>query len=180
MKNVIAAALGLILSSAVANAQPAFDFLGDHFVRKHEKISERAGLIEFVPADETLQSWTKLVGFRAFLDSGQSANEAAKIVVGLARQRYPGAAVRVLSKGSEAIAEFVISTPSGLVEFNAFKYGPARGGRGLVSVQYARRFQGLEPADVRRLGGPWTEAIAGFDLEAVRSALSRKNKLRSV
>jgi hypothetical protein len=180
MKNVIAAALGLFLSSAIANAQPAIDFLGEQFVRRHEKISDRAGLIEFVPAGETLQNWTKLVGFRAFLDSQQSAAAAAKIVVQLAQQRYPNAAVRVLSKGTEAIAEFVISTPSGLVEFNAFKYGPAPGGRGLVSVQYARRFQGLDPADVRRLGGPWTRAVAEFDLEAVRTALAPKGKLNSV
>lgn len=179
MNNAVAATLALLLTGTGARAQAVVDFLGDRFVRKHERIGDTARLIEFVPADETLEGWTRLVGYRAVLDSRQSAEQAATTVVRLAEKRHPGTLIRVLTKGSEAIAEFVINAPGGLVEFNAFKYGPGPGGRGLVSLQYARRVRGLEPADVRKLGEPWTAAVARSDLGGVRNALLQASQGRA-
>ncbi len=173
MRSIYAAAFVLLLSGTAAMSQSELVLQGKTFVRKHEQIRDGAGLVEFVPAGETLENWTSLVGFRVVPGNRQSATEAATVVVRLAQERYPGAVVRVMSKDAEAIAEFVISTPEGLAEFNVFKYGPGPGGRGLASVQYAHRYRGLEPGDIRRLEAPSTAAIARFDLDRVRAAFDR-------
>ena len=168
---MIAVALALLVSTSAASAQATLTFRDEAFVRKHEAANARGGLVEFVPPDETLENWTQLVGYRAFFDNTQSAAQAAAAIGRLASQRYPGAKPRLLTKGNEAIVEFVLVAPNGVTEFNVFKYAPGPDGRGVVSLQYARRFRGLDPDDVRVFCARWVNEAAGFDMNAVRSAL---------
>ena len=172
MKRLIVALVGVVLSAPLASAQTSITFRGDSFVRQHESLNANGGLLEFVPPGETVQNWTQLVGYRAMLDNSQSPVEAATIVGRLAAQRYPGAKPRVLTKGGEAMVDFVLVTPRGLVELNVFKYARGPNGRGVVSLQYARRFRGLEPNDVRGFSERWINEAAGFDMNAVRKALT--------
>ena len=148
----------LALAAAVAGltaarAEPTLVFRGETFVQRYESGNDKARLAEFVPPGETLQTWTKLIGYRAVFDSVQSPTDAAAVVGKLARQRYAGAKPRVMVKGSEALVEFVAKAPnSNVIEYNVFKYAPGQDGRGIVSFQYAQRFRGLDPDDARARG----------------------------
>jgi hypothetical protein len=75
-------------------------------------------------------------------------------------------------KGAEALVDFVAKAPnSDVLEFNVFKYGRAPDGRGIVAFQFARRFRGLDPEDVRTLCERWIAEAAGFDLKIASAAL---------
>ena len=171
------AALGLVAlltSLVVAHAEPSLVFRGDQFVRKSASGNEKARLIEFVPPDQTLENWTQLIGYRAIFDSPQTALQAASAIAAVTQQRFPGAMSQVRSKGDEPLVDFLLAPASGeYIEFNVFKYAPGKDGRGIVSLQYARRFRGLAPENVRALGGVWAAEAASFDMQRVRTAVHR-------
>ena len=176
MLRIAAALLAFLSSLAVAGAQPStLAFGGEQYVRKHEQSNEKAAILEFVPAGESLEGWTKLVGFHGFWDNMGTAADAAHVLAGLARRQYPGGpAPRVRTKGAEALVDFVAKAPnSEVVEFNVFKYGRAADGRGVVAFQFARRFRGLAPEEVRTLAAGSIAEAAGFDLKIVNAALKR-------
>src|SRR3954453_4879687 len=142
----IAAALGSSLPlAAAALAEPAsLSFGGDRLVEKYARSGPQAAIIEFVPPDQTLDSWTSLVGFRGLWENKGTAADAAAALARVTSERYPASTPRILAKGAEAMVVFVAAPPNGdLVEFNVFKYGRAPDGRGIVSFHYARRFRGL-------------------------------------
>jgi hypothetical protein len=169
------AVVALLASLAPARAEAPLVFGGAAFVQKYASGNHEARLVEFVPPGETLQNWTKLIGYRAIFDSRQSPAEAAAVVGALAEQRYAGAKPRVLIKGGEALVEFVANAPnSDVVEFNVFKYAPGRDGRGIVSFQYAGRFRGLDPDEARALGRRSVTDAAAFDMDRVRAITARR------
>lgn len=164
----------LVASLTLAVAETSLVFGGDRFVRKYTSGNDKARLIEFVPPEESIEDWTQLIGYRAIFDSSQTAGQAAAAIAAVTTERYPAAKPRVRTKGGEALVDFVIAPPnSDLVEFNVFKYARGHQGRGVLSFQYARRFRGLDPEDVRVLGGRWVAEAAAFDMERVRAALER-------
>lgn len=168
------AALALLASAKMACAEPALVLGGETFVPKYTSGNDKARLIEFVPPGETVDNWTQLVGYRVVFAGAQSARAAAEAIAAAAQARYPGSMSRVRTKGAEALVDFVVKPPGGdLVEFNVFKYAPGPNGRGVVSFQYARRFRGLDPADVRVLGARYASEVAAFDMDRVRAALAR-------
>ena len=173
MLKIAFALLALLSSPTAAGAQATLTFGGEPYVRKHEQMNEKAAIIEFVPAEETLEDWTRLVGFHGFWHNKDTAAEAAQTLARLAAERYPdGAKPRVRSKGAEALVDFVAKAPnSDVLEFNVFKYGRAPDGRGIVAFQFARRFRGLDPEDVRTLCGRSIAEAAGFDLKIASAAL---------
>lgn len=175
MLKALAACVAL-LASVAAQAEPAsLAFAGDRYVRKHEQGNARASIIEFVPGDESIDGWTRLVGFHGLWDNDSTAAQAAATLARLTEQRYPNAKPRVRSKGAEALVDFVVAPLGGdLVEFNVFKYGRGPGGRGIVAFQFAHRFRGLDPDDVRVLCARWVAEAARFDLKAVGAALTAK------
>ena len=172
MVRIALALLSLLASAATAAAAPAsIVFDGEEFVRKHEQQNAKAGIVEFVPAGESLDGWTQLVGFHMFWDNRASPKQAGETLTRLTEKRYPGSMSRLRTKGDEALVDFVLKAPnSDTVECNIFKYGRGPGGRGIVAFQYARRFRGLEPQDVRVLCGRWMAETARFDLDVARAA----------
>ncbi len=172
MVRIVIALLSVLALSAPCGAEPSsIAFAGERFVRKHEQQNARAGIVEFVPGDESMDGWTRLVGFHMFWDNRASPAEAAAALGRLADQRYPGAKSRVLAKGAEALVEFFARAPnSNVVEFNVFKYGRGPDVRGIVAFQYARRVRELAPKDIRRLALRWIEEAAQFDLNVARAA----------
>jgi hypothetical protein len=175
MMRLTLALVALVTLLAPAQAEAPLVFGGAAFVRKYESGNDKARLVEFVPPGETLQNWTKLIGYRAIFDSRQSPAEAAAIVGALAEQRYAGAKPQVLIKDGEALVEFIAKAPdSDVVEFNVFKYAPGRDGRGIVSFQYAGRFRGLDPDEARALGRRSVTEAAAFDMDRVRATTARR------
>ena len=171
----VAVALAILVATVSSARAESLVFRGDEFVRKYESGNDKARLVEFIPPNENLQNWTKLIGYRAVFDSRQTPAEAAAVVGALASQRYGGAKPRVLTKGDEAIVEFVAKAPgSDVVEYNVFKYAPGEGGRGIVSFQYAHRFRGLDPDGARELGARWVADAAAYDMSRVRATTARR------
>jgi hypothetical protein len=179
MLKIAAALLSFLALAAAALAEPAsLSFGGDRFVEKYARSGPQAAIIEFVPPDQTLDNWTSLVGFRGLWESKGTAADAAAALARVTGERYPASKPRILAKGAEAMVVFVAAPPNDdLVEFNVFKYGRAPDGRGIVSFQYARRFRGLDPEDVRRLGQRWVSEAATFDLGIVHAALRAPSRL---
>lgn len=182
MRMTSLAALALVLSLAQADAAPSVSsltFVGKPLVAKHGSLGAEGGLIEFVPANETVENWTRLVGYRAFLDSRQTPYEAADALAREARRRYPNdvypeSVIRAYEGRGEALAEFSIVTPQGTIEYNVFRYAVGPGGRGLVSLQYARRFRGNEATKMPKEAARWAHEVARFDMNRVRDAFTQK------
>jgi len=179
MLKLAAALLSFLALAAAALAEPAsLSFGGGRLVEKYARSGPQAAIIEFVPPDQTLDSWTSLVGFRGLWESKGTAADAAAALALVTGERYPASKPRILAKGAEAMVVLVAAPPNDdLVEFNVFKYGRAPDCRGIVSFQYARRFRGLDPEDVRRLGQRWVSEAATFDLSIVHAALRAPSRL---
>jgi hypothetical protein len=171
MVRIAFALLSLLASIAAAAAPASIVFGGEELVRKHEQQNAKAGIVEFVPAGESLDGWTQLVGFHMFWENRASPKQAGETLTRLTERRYPGSMSRLRTKGDEALVDFVLKAPNGdVVECNVFKYGRGPGGRGIVAFQYARRFRGFDPQDVRVLCGQWMAEAARFDLNLARVA----------
>lgn len=168
-------ALALVLSLVQADAAPGaskLTFVGDPLVAKYDSLGAQGGLIEFVPPNETIEGWTRLVGYRAFLDSPQSAPEAAAALARQTRQRYPGTSPTLYERGNEAVVEFALTAADGTVEYNVFRYAAGPGGRGVVALQYARRLRGHALAMMSRQAPRWAAEVTRFDMNRVRAAFA--------
>ncbi|MET0529643.1 MAG: hypothetical protein ABW003_15145 [Microvirga sp.] len=176
MSRICCVALASVLLLGRASAAPGSDsltFVGDPLVAKSDSLGAQGGLIEFVPPHESAGGWTRLVGYRAFLDSRQSAADAADALARQARQRYPAAAVTTYGRRTESIVEFSLVTPDGTIEYNVFRYAVGPGGRGLVSLQYARRLRGSDTDTMTVQAPRWAAEIARFDMNRVRAAFTQ-------
>lgn len=168
-------ALALVLSLGQAGAAPSeLTFVGDPLVAKHDSLGSQGGVIDFVPPNETIDGWTRLVGYRAVLDSRQSAPEAAAALGREMRRKFPGTKPRLYERGNEAILEFVLATSDGAIEYNVFRYAAGPGGNGYVSLQYARRLRGRAVQTMPKQAPRWAEEIARFDMERVRAAFAQR------
>src|SRR5829696_2251050 len=127
MLKLAAALLSFLALAAAALAEPAsLSFGGGRLVEKYARSGPQAAIIEFVPPDQTLDSWTSLVGFRGLWESKGTAADAAAALALVTGERYPASKPRILAKGAEAMVVFVAAPPNDdLVEFNVFKYGRA-------------------------------------------------------
>lgn len=173
---ITALALALALSLVEAGAAPSaapISVVGDPLVAKYDSLSAEGGLIEFVPPNETIEDWTRLVGYRAFLDSRQTAPEAAAALARQTRQRFPGTQVRLFKRGNEAVVGFALATSDEAAEYNVFRYALGPGGHGLVSLQYARRLRGRNLELMPKQAPRWAAEIAGFDMNRVRAAFAQ-------
>lgn len=172
MPRIAVALLCLCAAIVSARAQaPTIAFGGDELLRKHEQANAQAAIVEYVPAGESLEDWTRLVGLHMFREHPGSPADAAAALARLAERSYPGSKPRIRSEGSEAVIDFTVAAPGGeFVEFNVFKYARGPDGRGIVAFQYARRFRGLDPEEVRRRAAAWIAEAARFDMNVARAA----------
>jgi hypothetical protein len=170
----ILALLFLFTSVSFANAEvPAFDFGGDHFVKKF-KVPNLAPnqQVEFGLETETLIVCTMLVTIPSFARNGNDAMRMAAGLANLVRERYRGAKYKVVNnpKTPEAIIDFLIPVPNTeLMEFNVFKYTPV--GNELVALQFARRVKlgeidGEELAEIRQSA---IEEMAQYEMGPVKA-----------
>lgn len=170
-----AALLAFCLAAPPLAAQTSVTLGGETLVRRHESVGIRAGLLEFVPAGESLAAWTRLAGYRFVLDGPPTPLAAASAIAGAAERRYPGTRAAVFGRGDEVLVEFVLAAPgAAFVEYNAFKYAPGPGGRGVVSLQYARRVPRAELDALRAHRAAWLDEAARYDMTLVRAAFDRR------
>jgi hypothetical protein len=165
--------LCLMLAVSFASAEPAtFDFDGERFVKKFDASKVPNAQVEFGLPAESIEAWTRLVTVHAFPNGGNDAMRAAANLANLIRQRYPTAKYKVINnpKTSEAIIDFLLPVPkSEMMEFNVFKYAPARDG--LVALQFARRVK-LGEVDADELSGIRQRAIkemAAYEMGPVKA-----------
>ena len=176
MFKITLGALALVLSLGQAGAATTasrLTFVGDALVAKPGSPGTEGNAIEFGPHNETDENWTRRVGYRAFLDSKQSASEAAAALGRETRERFPGSAPRLYERGSEAVVEFALAAADGTTEYNLFRYAAGPGGRGLVSLHYARRLRGKDLRAMPRQAPRWAAEIARFDMDRVRAAFDQ-------
>lgn len=98
---------------------------------------------EFIPADETLEKWTRLASIRRFPDLDDPKSLAATTVETV-NASYPGAPTNMFDnpESEDAIIEFVVDAPDeSFVEYNLFKYAKDPKG-GVIAQQYALRTYG--------------------------------------
>ncbi len=173
--------LALTLAIAPADAAPSearLTVLGYTLVEKTNTLGSQGGVIEFTPAQEARENWTRLVSFRALPDSRQTAYETASVHAREMRERfpserYPGSVIRAYEGRGEALAEFCIIMPDGTVDYSVFRYAAGSGGHGLVSLRYSRRLRGSEIDAMGTEAARWAQAVAQFDMNRVRAAVAQ-------
>ena len=146
----------------------AVDFGGERFVNQFEGPHQTGQLAEFVRADETVQTWTKLVGFYSYPELGNDAARGAAGLVQVLKQKNLKFTILNNPKTAETMVDF-LAFSNETVEFNVFKYAPAA--KGLVAAQYARRFKlgELDADDVKALRKRAVDEMARFDMAPVKA-----------
>ena len=121
------------------------EFDGQTLVLAYEADSDGDSIKEFIPADETLDTWTRLAAVREHADLDDPKEFADQIVKEL-EKRDPPANYELLANDNngEVVLDFIV-WPEDLsyAEFDVFRYQKQEGG-GLVSHQYALRAYGDE------------------------------------
>ncbi|HEY1599209.1 MAG TPA: hypothetical protein VGG64_06375 [Pirellulales bacterium] len=139
-----------------AETKKTVEFDGQTLVLAYEADSDGDTIQEFIPADETLDSWTSLAAVREHAELDDPQEFAEKVVEQL-EKRDPPANYELLANPNtgEVILNFIV-WPEDLAyaEFNLFRYRPKEGG-GLTSYQYA----------LRAYGDDKEKFIAGMDAE---------------
>lgn len=100
-------------------------------------------LVEYVPRGETLENWTTLIAVRNFTQLADPEAAAGQLARTL-RESNPLARFQLLIKEdhSEAVIDFITWSPEGgPAEFNIHRYLRRPGHPGLISYQFAYRFE---------------------------------------
>lgn len=163
MPKIIIAALALTLSLPQTNATRSnsrLTFVGQDLIEETRTKPPHNGQITYVPANVTLENWTRFVGHRSYLDSQLTPYEAASAHVRQMRERdssdrYLGSMIRAYEVRDEALAEFSIVMPDGTIEYTVFRYANEIGGHGLVSLRYSRRLKARAALPL----APWDRAV---------------------
>lgn len=174
------ALLFLLLAPHLSYAQPLeIQFDGEPFIQKFSlRLPHDDKLIEFVRNSESLENWSKLVGFRYQKLPG-AENDPSKIAIGMAailKARGMMSAISKNDKTSEAIIDFITRGKSDVLEFNVFRYARSKGGDAVISLQLAYRFTDTSEQNVQniiRLRNSWTKQAVEFDMKAIEDALER-------
>ncbi len=164
--------LGLLFQAA--SAEPAsVGFAGEQFVQKHTSSANKADqFAEFGLAKEPIEKWNRLLVFHYHPQSGTDASRAAAQLAKTVLQRYKGADIRILKHDAngEAMIHFMLAAPnSGIVEVNVFKYAKAPDREGLISAQYAFRFElgKVDPKDIKQARMHAVDEMARFRMQTV-------------
>ncbi len=138
-----------------------------------------ATIKEYLPAGETLDSWTRLAAIRQFSHIEDPAAYAAATLKQL-KENYPQSPSAVVEDpdSGAVVLDFVVwPEDASFVEFNVFRYEKRSGG-GLISQQYALRAYGenSEPflKDLRSLRERLVEKMAGEGLQVEATTALRE------
>ncbi|MBZ0069817.1 MAG: hypothetical protein K8F26_13510 [Thiobacillus sp.] len=138
-------------------------------------------LMEFVKETETFEKWTKLIGVR-YQQLPGAGNEPKRVAQGMAqivKATNPKANSSIIANesSSEAIIDFLTWPPSGeYLEFNVFRYVKSKGGNGVISVQFAKRFTSDTAPTIDQLKSlrkSWVYQAAELDMRVVHDLLGK-------
>lgn len=173
--------LGLGFVIAYAHAEDFSVTFDSQVFQKRFEATQPNGdkVIEFVRDGETMQNWTKLIGYRyqQLPRLENDAKKAALAMMQVVKTSNPSAQVQTMAKDNEAIIDFVTWSPEAKsMEFNIFKYAKSRDGNAVVSFQWAYRFSpsSISPYEFGRFRGEWLEMVTSFDLGLVQAAFETK------
>ena len=126
----------------VPQPPPSVTVLGKSLALKSNETSATEDLVaEYVPATETLDHWTLMLGVRIFkgkLTPDQAvAAKTGEVEARRAQGDYMANSV-AFAKGNFKVIDFLMSQPP-IVEHNVMSFSKDRAGR-LVSYQIARRY----------------------------------------
>ena len=138
-------------------------------------------LIEFVQESESFDNWTYLIGFR-YQQLPRINNDPRLAAVSMARivkATNPDAnsSVMIDKANTSAMVDF-ITWPKSVeyLEFNVFRYIKSQDGNGVVSVQFARRFDFKSKPTVnefKALRSSWLNQAANFDMNIARDLVGQ-------
>ena len=170
--------VGFVLFLAAASAAQAqsVSFGGERFSQKYrQNVNASHSYVELGRDGESLKGWTKLVTLHAF-PQADDPKAAVGALARTVRQRDKSAKMGLMANDAtgESLLDF-LAVQGDVVEFNVFKYAPAGNGRGVVAVQFARRFRlgELDANDVRQLRQRAVNEMAAFDVSPARAVLAR-------
>ena len=153
----------------VLGASPApIEFDGEEYAPSFTSDQPGLRLVEYVRAGETVENWTKLFAVRNFQQQ-RDPREAVKTFERVVKQHNPLAGVQVLVKedGSEAMIDFLTWASSAEpMELNIHRYVKKPGFPGLISYQFAFRFQrtpDMTAENIRALKENWSEQMRQLD-----------------
>ncbi len=173
---VLALVLAALLSTLSAAEAQSVSFGGERYSPRHQQtVNASHSYVELGRDRESLKGWTKLVTLHAFPQASDAA-AAAGALARTVRQRDASTKMRLIANDAtgEAMLDF-LAFKGEVAEFNVFKYAPAANGRGVVAVQFARRFRlgELDAEDVKQLRQRAVNEMAGFDVSPARAAFAR-------
>ena len=173
---VLALVLAALLSTLSAAEAQSVSFGGERYSPRHQQtVNASHSYVELGRDGESLKGWTRLVTLHAFPQARDVA-AAAGALARTVRQRDASTKMRLIANDAtgEAMLDF-LAFKGEVGEFNVFKYAPAASGRGVVAVQFARRFRlgELDAEDVKQLRERSINEMAGFNMGPARAAFAR-------
>ncbi len=181
-------ALCLLAAATLARADaPTPEFGGERYHLDYEDAARLNdgqpgnALAEFTLPGQTVKDWTKLFAYYVYPAVGEDAALMASKVADAVVAANPDAkyVVRKSKTDDEAMIDFLTWAPDGKVmEFDVFKYAPAKYGPGLVAVQFAQRFNAdkFDPIAFRAVRERALEEMASIDLTQARTYFAAKAK----
>lgn len=165
-----ALALGFLLlglGQLTAGTPEEMKFNGLVFKKAFSDTSSAGPFSEYLPKGQSLDSWTKLMGFYYF-PALRDPKDAAQTLARVVKEQNPDAQSGVIynETTNEAVVDFVTwPQDQSDVEFNVWKYKKNPDGKGLIALQYAERaYSDFEPffkkLATRRVA--LRDAMAGF------------------
>lgn len=139
-------------------------------------------LIEFVQESESFDDWTYLIGFR-YQQLPKINNDPRLAAISMARivkASNPDAnsSVIVDKNNTSAIVDF-LTWPKSVeyLEFNVFRYIKSRDDSGVISVQFARRFDFEDKPSVeefKALRSSWLQQAVDFDMSQASAFVDKE------
>jgi hypothetical protein len=183
--------LSLFLAAALvpARAEPmTFDFGGERYRVDYQAQVQQSngeagqGIAEFTLKGETVDNWTKLIGYHYYPEQPGDPSQAVANLGQYLKEinkDFTYAIVDSKEKGGDAIIEFMTwEANSEVVEFDVFKYAQAGFGRGLIALQFAQRFR-LKDLSVEEFQALRERSVAFMekaDISAMRSYFAEQEK----
>jgi hypothetical protein len=152
-------------------------FDGETYVRMHsERQSSGDRVLRFLREAETLENWTRAIGYYRYATMGNDPLRAAYALRDIIKTANPDAQARILlhTVTTDAIVDFLTWPADGrYVEFNVVRYAKSADGNGLLAFQFSHRFRDArkdyaEQFKNNRLS--WRSQAVDFDMAKVQAA----------
>ena len=143
--------LFLVAALVPANAEPmAFDFGGERYTVDYQARVKQPdgtagqGIAEFTLKGETVDNWTKLIGYHYYPEQVGTPSQAAANLGKYLKEINKDFTYALFNtkENDDAIIEFTTWEGNGeMIEFDVFKYARPEAGPGVIALQFAQRLK---------------------------------------